>query len=92
MRILLTFLCSILFYSTFGQSVIDLGNLEIEGEVRRPMINLFQNPKEMQDSYKSFAHKKVLGGLKDLERLHKAERSSQKDLIEAFEKELLRLK
>ncbi len=46
--------------SSYGYSVIDLGNLEVEGEVRRPMINLYNNVLEQNDRFELFASELTL--------------------------------
>lgn len=76
----------------FGQSVIDLGNLEIEGEVRRPMINLFQNPMQMNDSYKLFAQNQVLKLEVDLSTLSTIETNNKAKSLDDFEKQAMSLR
>ena len=43
----------------FAANYIDLGNLEIEGELRRPAINLFINTEMVKDNLKEYARIKV---------------------------------
>jgi hypothetical protein len=53
----LLFICSAFNASAFN--VIDLGNLEVEGEVRRPMINLYNNTLEQKARFKAFAKNRL---------------------------------
>lgn len=75
-----------------GQSVIDLGNLEIEGEVRRPMINLFQNPMQMNDSYKLFAQNQVLKLEVNLSTLSTIKTKNKAKSLDEFEKQATSLR
>lgn len=53
----MSFLMMMLFLATsiHAYSVIDLGNLEVEGEVRRPMINLYNNVVDQKIRFEMFA-------------------------------------
>ncbi|WP_372655834.1 hypothetical protein [Halobacteriovorax sp.] len=54
------FILSLLIGSNcFAANYIDLGNLEIEGELRRPAINLFINTEMVKDNLKEYARIKV---------------------------------
>ncbi|MCF8058656.1 MAG: hypothetical protein K9K67_05125 [Bacteriovoracaceae bacterium] len=89
MKVLFLLLMSL---PALGQSVIDLGNLEIEGEVRRPMINLFQNPMQMNDSYKLFAQNQVLKLEVDLSTLSTIETNNKAKSLDDFEKQAMSLR
>ena len=79
-------------FSAYGQSVIDLGNLEIEGEVRRPMIKLFQNPQQINNSYKEFAQDKITQTQAALSELSQTKIDNKKAMLDIFEKKALEFK
>lgn len=54
MNIQLFLILITLIYSNASFSVIDLGDLEIEGEIRRPMIHYIGSPKGKKDSMYRF--------------------------------------
>ena len=60
MKIIFLIILILLHITSYGFSVINLGNLEVEGEVRRPMINLYNNVVEQKDRFELFAYELTL--------------------------------
>ena len=54
----------LLMWNCFAQDTIDMGNLEIEGSVRRPMVNLI----DTKEKSKASIEKEILGSIKNLEK------------------------
>ncbi|EQC47097.1 hypothetical protein [Bacteriovorax sp. Seq25_V] len=52
--------------NTYAANFIDLGNLEIEGELRRPAINLFTNTEVLKDNLTNFAKEKIENEITDI--------------------------
>ncbi len=86
MKVVILFL--MVSFSTLAFNVIDLGNLEIEGEVRRPMINLFTNPLKVSERFKKFAHQRMLNNSNSLLKIDRFSNSNLNG-FKTFEKSLL---
>ncbi len=54
-------------FNSFAANFIDLGNLEIEGELRRPAINLFTNTEVLKDNLSTFAKEKIESEITDIQ-------------------------
>lgn len=54
-------------FSSYGANFIDLGNLEIEGQLRRPAINLFTNTEVLKDNLNNFAKQKIENEILDIQ-------------------------
>lgn len=80
-----------LFISTsYATNFIDLGNLEIEGELRRPAINLFTNTEVVKDNLNIFARQKIESDFLNL-KVQDFNSSDQLEQLKKFEQKLLEL-
>jgi hypothetical protein len=75
-----------------AESVIDLGNLEIEGEVRRPMMNLFHNPSEVSKSYDTYVNKRIIKFGRQYSTLKVLTNGNESKKLTEFEQSVLELR
>lgn len=84
------FLLNLLISTSFAANFIDLGNLEIEGELRRPTINLFTNTEIVKDNLNIFVRQKIEADFLNL-KTQDFNPSDQLEKLKKFEQKLLEL-